>query len=120
MHDETTDHGRKPDSETTHRVVIPAEALSVGDTVVWTSRLNKEYRYRVADIDGTWITFQTGVMVHRDRFEREAFEVVRESEVGTSSTDETDDRRSIPDAKPGHDDEQGVPRTPAARASTWK
>lgn len=65
------------DSEGMCRVQIPADAVRVGDTVVYTSRLDKEYRFMVAGVDANWITFETGQMVHTDRFEREAFSVVR-------------------------------------------
>ncbi|QLD87109.1 hypothetical protein HWV23_15715 [Natronomonas halophila] len=63
-----------------YRTRLSSDAVRVGDTVVWTSKLNKEYRFTVATVDSTWITFQTGQMVHKDRFDREDFVVVRTDE----------------------------------------
>jgi hypothetical protein len=77
-----------PDDETAaqHRR-RPADGVRAGDTVVYTSKLNKEYRFEVTDVDDDWIAFRTGQMVHADRFEREDFEVVRSGEAAVASAE---------------------------------
>lgn len=83
--------GEQPEAgdDTVQGVQLPPSHVRVGDTVVYTSKFNATYRFTVRDVDDAWITFETGQKVHADRFEREAFAVVRETgtEVGSTESD---------------------------------
>ena len=82
------------------RSYVDADAVREGDTVVFTSRLDKEYEFDVADVDAEWITFETGQMVHKDRFDREDFAVRRTAgeEAGRVRMDDEEEDDSSPAA----------------------
>lgn len=82
--------------ETQRRLQVPANAVRVGDTIVHTSKLNKEYRFEVAAVDSDWITFETGQKVHADRFESDRFEVVRPDPTGSGVEERSDDAQRDP------------------------
>lgn len=71
--------------EKSRRASASPGVVNVGDTVIYTVRRNREYRFEVADVDEEWITFRTGQMVHKDRFVREDFEVLRSADESESS-----------------------------------
>lgn len=73
MYNELSNEG----SEQASRDATTLDAVHSGDTVVYRNKRNREYRFEVADVDEEWVTFQTGQMVHINRFRREDFEVVR-------------------------------------------
>lgn len=90
-----------------YRTRLSSDAVRVGDTVVWTSKLNKEYRFTVAAVDSTWITFQTGQMVHKDRFDREDFAVVRTDEEASPAA-ETDGEEPTASDGPAIEESSGM------------
>lgn len=98
------------------RTRLSFDAVRVGDSVVWTSSLNKEYRFTVAAVDSTWLTFRTGQMVHKDRFDREDFAVVRADRT-TALTAETDDRTADSGEEPTAGDGPAVEGTGGMQAS---
>lgn len=120
MPTETPNHSHESDTEETRRTELSADALRVGDTVVWTSKLNKEYQYEVADIDSTWITFKTGLMVHTDRFERGAFEVVRDRDGPTDAAVDIDGQLVDPNARANAADGSPIGDPAGAQASASK
>lgn len=117
MPTETPKQSHESDARELRRTELPAESLRVGDTVVWTSKLNKEYRYEVAEIDSTWVTFETGLMVHTDRFERGAFEVVRTRDGPTDAAGDIDDRHADTSAGPNVADGSATDEPTGAQAS---
>lgn len=87
---------------------VGADAVRAGDTVVFRSKLNKEYEFVVADVDAEWITFETGQMVHKVRFDREDFAVRRtaDEESGRVRMDEPNGEGVEPAADdPGTEEE---------------
>lgn len=114
---ETPNHSYESDEKGPRPTEIPVDALHVGDTVVWTSKLNKEYRYEVADVDSTWITFETGLMVHTDRFERGAFEVIRPRDGPADSAGEIDGNIADTNAGPKATDGSSIGDSPGAQAT---
>lgn len=87
---------------------LEADAVRPGDRVVFTSRLDKEYEFTVAEVDPTWLTFETGQMVHKDRFDREDFAVVR-------TASEASGRVTVEDAD-GPEPEEAVDEAATAAA----
>lgn len=81
---EGTERRPEPGDEGEQRLQVAAAHVRVGDVVVYTSKLNAEYRFTVTDVDDEWITFRTGQKVHADRFDREPFAVIREQPEGVT------------------------------------
>lgn len=98
---EPTDTLDESDEQSRNRLQLPAEDVRVGDSVVFTSKLNKEYRFTVAAVDTEWLTFQTGQMVHVNRFERENFVVIRNE--SAAITGDTNGRPRTPQSSPKTD-----------------
>lgn len=97
----TPDRGREVEREDVRRLPLPADLVRTGDTVVFTGKRNQEYRFIVAETDPTWLTFRTGQMVHRDRYEREDFAVVRPT-AERSTTAGEDRTETAADATEGY------------------
>lgn len=91
----------RTDSEASPRRIPTGEVRS-GDTVIHTSRLNATYEFEVVDVGPDMITFETGQMVHVDRFHRKAFTVIRHPTDDASETEgesEAVDTEAMPPAR---------------------
>lgn len=91
MHQEDSDQARQSEGSRERSLQLPADGVRVGDTVIYTSKFDAEYRFTIASVDPDWLTFETGQMVHKNRFERESFEVVRTPAAKSTTREPSDE-----------------------------